>query len=212
MTLLEFLRITSLGWEAPPPARNPSRRVEIGPGVTWRSCSSRKGASKPALAIVQEILRSAYAPDESGRRPVPAAGALYGCSFDVVDLEMGDAMHLGATSEVVRASTWPREDVSAAFYHQITGPAWIVVVSMDMDRYSDRYGSRGIRYALFEAGHVMQEVLRAAERLDVRTCPLGAFDDNGVAALLGSDLIEINWKPLYAVALTCSAHNGRDSE
>ena len=61
---------------------------------------------------------------------------------------------------------------------------------------AERYGERAERYVTLEAGHIAQNVLLAAESLDLWSVPVGAFDDAGVARLLG--LVE-GELPLYLI-------------
>jgi SagB-type dehydrogenase family enzyme len=61
----------------------------------------------------------------------------------------------------------------------------------------ERYGDRGYRYLLLEAGHVAQNVNLAGSALRIGTLDLGGFLDGQLAAALGLD----EQVPLYAVAL-----------
>jgi len=61
--------------------------------------------------------------------------------------------------------------------------AWSAVPRRTMER----YGNRGLRYIFMEAGHVCQNLLLAAEALELGACPVAAFFDNEFNALLGLD-------------------------
>ena len=50
-----------------------------------------------------------------------------------------------------------------------------------------KYGHRGMRYILLDAGHICQNLLLAAGFLDLGGCPVAAFFDDEVNALLGVD-------------------------
>jgi len=50
-----------------------------------------------------------------------------------------------------------------------------------------RYGQRGYRYLLLDAGHACQNLYLAAESLGCGACAIGAFDDAAVNAALGLD-------------------------
>ena len=50
-----------------------------------------------------------------------------------------------------------------------------------------KYGSRGVRYIFLDAGHLVQNLLLAAEALDLAACPVGAFLDDALNQLLGLD-------------------------
>lgn len=67
----------------------------------------------------------------------------------------------------------------------ITGASAFVVLTSVMYRSMRKYGARGYRYALFEAGALGQEIDRGARDLGLGTCWLGGFDDEIVADLIG---------------------------
>ncbi len=48
----------------------------------------------------------------------------------------------------------------------------------DIERMSYRYGERGYRYLLLDAGHICQNLYLVAEALHAKTCAIGAFDDD----------------------------------
>ena len=62
-----------------------------------------------------------------------------------------------------------------------------------------KYGQRGYRFALLEAGHLVQNVLLAATALDIAAVPVGGFYDRRLADVLMVD--GINEAPLYVVPL-----------
>jgi SagB-type dehydrogenase family enzyme len=50
-----------------------------------------------------------------------------------------------------------------------------------------RYDERGYRYMHLDAGHVCQNLYLASEAVGCGACAIGAYDDDGVNALLGID-------------------------
>jgi SagB-type dehydrogenase family enzyme len=50
-----------------------------------------------------------------------------------------------------------------------------------------RYGERGYRYILLDAGHVCQNLYLAAESIGCGACAIGAFDDDIMNETLGLD-------------------------
>ncbi|MEU8776585.1 thiopeptide-type bacteriocin biosynthesis protein [Streptomyces sp. NPDC048606] len=60
-----------------------------------------------------------------------------------------------------------------------------------------RYGQRGIRFALLEAGHLAQNLLLAATALGLKTLPIGGFYDDELAVAAGWD--GVYTQPLYLV-------------
>ncbi len=54
-------------------------------------------------------------------------------------------------------------------------------------RAMSKYGDRGMRYILLDAGHICQNVLLAAEAVGCGGCPIGAFYDSELNQLLQID-------------------------
>jgi len=65
----------------------------------------------------------------------------------------------------------------------------------DVRRMTWRYGERGFRYLLVDAGHVCQNLYLLAEALGLGACAIGAFQDEEVSALLAIDPAEL--LPVY---------------
>lgn len=61
--------------------------------------------------------------------------------------------------------------------------AWAAVV----ERMRWRYGERGYRYLLLDAGHICQNLYLAAEAVQCGVCAIAAFADEAVDRLLGFD-------------------------
>jgi hypothetical protein len=199
-----WMRATSLAW-CGPEERQPPRAVRTlvrQAGMGWRMASGKTFASRPpALRVVGDVLREVYGLQRDGRRNVPSAGALYALQLAVVPASGGVVHELGTGGEL-RACTGPElagDVIRSAVFHQIEGDAVIVVVSAALDAYVERYALRGARYALLEAGHVVQEAIRSATLRGLAGCPLGAFDDEAMRRILGTRLSAM-W-PIYALAL-----------
>ena len=60
-----------------------------------------------------------------------------------------------------------------------------LVITAVVARAARKYGGRAERYCFLEAGHVAQNVLLQAEALLLAGVPIGAFDDEAVARVLG---------------------------
>lgn len=63
----------------------------------------------------------------------------------------------------------------------------------DIYRMAYRYGERGFRYLLLDAGHIAQNLYLIAETMQAGTCAIGAFDDD-----LLNDALNLD-KEAYAV-------------
>lgn len=59
-----------------------------------------------------------------------------------------------------------------------------LVITSEYSRITGKYGSRGERYAMIEAGHVGQNIFLQAEALGLRAGIVGAFHDNDVTRVM----------------------------
>lgn len=62
-----------------------------------------------------------------------------------------------------------------------------------------KYGERGYRFVLLDAGHLAQNILLVCEDLGLAAVPLGGFDDDGLAAELQLDPEKES--PLYVILI-----------
>jgi SagB-type dehydrogenase family enzyme len=58
------------------------------------------------------------------------------------------------------------------------------VVPAEYRRISAKYGERGVRYALMEAGHIGQNICLQAEAMGLGVGIVGAFQDENVSRIL----------------------------
>ncbi len=76
----------------------------------------------------------------------------------------------------------------AALGQNFMAKAGVVFVwSAILRRNFSKYGHRGLRYVMMDAGHICQNLLLAAEGLALGACPVAAFYDDQLNSLLGLD-------------------------
>jgi len=63
----------------------------------------------------------------------------------------------------------------------------VFIWSAILRRNFSKYGHRGLRYVMMDAGHICQNLLLAAEGLKLGACPVAAFYDDELNDLLGLD-------------------------
>jgi len=179
-----------------------------------RSC--RAFAATPvSRADLGDVLQAAYG--VTGRRDagqvdvlersVPSAGALYPLElYLLVHRAEGLApgrYHYAPVHHGIEllGPDVPEPQASDLFYGQDTAAsaAVVVILAAVLERITWKYGDRGYRYALLEAGHAAQSLDAAANARGLGTCHLGAFRDEALAAVLGLD--PEAEPPLYATAL-----------
>ncbi len=64
-------------------------------------------------------------------------------------------------------------------------PPLCLVITAEYVRITRRYGDRGVRYAMIEAGHIGQNIFLQAEALGLGAGIVGAFHDEDVIRVMG---------------------------
>jgi len=181
------------GIELPQPNR---RGASLDDALTSRGSRRPKALEPLSLAALASILAAAYRSTD-GRRPVPSGGALYPLEIYVTALAV-DAVESGVyhydpyRHRLARLGPAGRRQVAQALVEPElaeAGAALVVVTAMFW-RSRFKYGLRGYRFSLLEAGHVVQNAVLAAASLDVPALPLGGFYDGELNALVGADGVD----------------------
>jgi len=60
----------------------------------------------------------------------------------------------------------------------------VLVITAEYKRVAVKYGKRGIRYAMIEAGHIGQNIFLQAGALDLGAGIVGAFDDDALTGVM----------------------------
>jgi len=186
-------------------------RLPLGEVVEARR-SRRRYSDRPlALEELSAVLRTGYGvtgrgPGDVQLRSVPSGGALYPldgyvAALSVTGLEQRlyrfDPLRscLEILGPVVRSQLEPLTP-----YPELVASAGAVVfLTATFWRSRFKYGQRGYRFALLEAGHAAQNVLLAATALGLASVPLGGFFDRQVNDLLEVD--GLHEAALYVIPL-----------
>jgi len=75
----------------------------------------------------------------------------------------------------------------------------LLVITAMFGRTKIKYGERGYRFVLLEAGHVAQNICLAAVGMNLGACPIGGFVDDLVHEVL--DVDGVDEAAIYAVAI-----------
>jgi len=171
--------------------------------------ASRRDFRGGALAArtLATLLDAGYGLRDGSRRTVPSGGALYPLEL-LVAVRAVTGLPAGvhrydaerhALEEHVLCDPWPALEEACPLPGLLTGGACALLVLAVFGRTRFKYGQRGYRFALLEAGHVVQNVALAAAALDVPALPLGGFYDARVDDLVDADGVEES--VVYAVVL-----------
>jgi SagB-type dehydrogenase family enzyme len=197
-----FTREHLPGMDLPPVALG---RVGLHDALVARRSRSAETPASLSSAALGSLVGAAYRSAE-GRRPVPSGGALYPLELYVIALDVdgvGAGAHhynpyrhrletIGAVerADVARALVEPELADSAAALVVLTAMFW---------RSRFKYGLRGYRFALLEAGHVVQNAVLAAAALGIAARPLGGYYDRLLDGLVGAD--SLDEASVYALVL-----------
>jgi SagB-type dehydrogenase family enzyme len=172
-----------------------------------RSVRELGGAPLP-LGHLATVLHAAYGVTSEAPQPlraVPSGGALYPLELYVLassvrSLEAG-LYHYDPLRHALEELGSPRAGAleEAFVYPELAGASAVVAVTALFWRTRFKYGLRGYRFALLEAGHVVQNLLLAATALGLAAVPIGGYYDARLERLLGVD--GVNEAALYCAAI-----------
>jgi SagB-type dehydrogenase family enzyme len=198
-----------------PPPRRPGLALwdAIGERRSCRQFDERPIKARDLSALLYAAYGVTHALEsDDGRhalalRAVPSGGALYPLELYVAVLRgegLGPGLYhfdpLERSLAVVRDSLAAGELTPLSTYPEIVaGSAAVLFVAAVFGRSRFKYGVRGYRFALLEAGHVGQNVLLAATALGLGAVPLGGYYDRLTDEFLGLD--GVNESTLYTLAV-----------
>jgi len=126
------------------------------------------------------------------RRPYPSAGAQYPCNIYFIikrssDFEPGVYYLNLSNGKLVKlfALSETQDDKLGIFEENLFDAAAYLVVTGQVFRTTQKYGIRGYRYCLMEAGIVGWQVNLVLEELGLQSVWIGGFDDDKLAQSLG---------------------------
>lgn len=157
------------------------------------------------LQILADLLRAAYGiveitSMETGgaflRRSVPSAGGLYPlelyCLLRGIDGASDGIYHFDPRDdalECLSTDDWRGKGAEIFYTWPFASEAnAIVCFSAVFERCQKKYGPRGYRYILLEAGHAAQNLCLAAVECRRATLCMGGFRDGALNRLLGLDV------------------------
>jgi SagB-type dehydrogenase family enzyme len=185
----------------------PIRTLSLSLGDAIRRRVSCRNFATAALALDElgTVLAAGYGVEgvvhfgarEHLERPVPSGGGLYPLEIylivtNVAGLAPGLYHYAPLThslDELKRVACSP-QFLSQLFMNQpyLSGSGVILLITAVVERSMHKYGDRGYRYMLLEAGHAAQNMCLAVASLELGALPTGGFFDGYLAELLGLDL------------------------
>jgi len=135
---------------------------------------------------------------DRGLRTCPSAGATFPLELYVV-LAGGVDHYEPASHGLTRHLDG---DIRPGLQRACLNQPWVgrapvvFIVSADFSRTARRYSRRTDRYVWMEVGHAGQNILLQAQAMGLGAVPVGAFDDEALAGLLG---LPDGQQPLYVI-------------
>lgn len=177
--------------------------------------SSRKFGKKPlSKEEISFILEYTYHAIEKESkefprffRSTPSAGALYPLElypiiFSVHTIPQGIYHYHALTHslELIEKGSFSDETADICLTQDFIASSGVcIAVTAIFDRTKCKYGNRGYRYALLDAGHLVQNVYLAATALELAVCSIGGFYDDEFNKML--DIDGVNEAVIYAVVV-----------
>jgi SagB-type dehydrogenase family enzyme len=178
----------------------PNESFGLGQLVTARrSARSFHGESIDAAQLAFILQYSAGVTDAATLlRAYPSAGAMYPLELYVIVLSVHGhepglyhySVHESSLSKIGAGDY--RDRLSEALFAEdlVRASSAVIVLSAVFHRSQIKYGERGYRMTLMEAGHLAQNMLLAATAQQVASVPIGGFIDDDLNEILGLDGIE----------------------
>lgn len=184
----QFHMLTSLDKAGPGSAIFPTEKIVAGNNFLespWRSRSNRHFSQElPATSQIQDIIAKSYGL-WCGRRNVSSAGSLYGLEILALSDEICIAFDPPSFSHFLPN---PSSSLNQILYHQFSGRYWLISLFGAVERYIARYGVRGYRYLILEAGMALHEIEVLLESRGLSYCIAGGLDEQSLVDCLGLSL------------------------
>lgn len=164
-----------------------ARLLNFSAGITGRLDAAEDGTVQPVRAVPSG---GALYPVEVYVCVMAVEGLRPGLYHYAVDRRGLECVRLEALTERLCEATSDRALMSRA--------AAVFVLAGTFGRSHFKYGERGYRFSLLEAGHLCQNLLLEATTLELGAVPVGGFADDEINAIL--DIDELDEAAIYLIA------------
>jgi SagB-type dehydrogenase family enzyme len=188
-------------------------QAELADVLATRRSAEGFGPGELAMDVLAGLLVRSYGTTDVGgrpRRPTPSGGALYPIDlFVVAERVQGLAKGMYHYDPYRNGLTLAREvDFEglclATFHPELARDcAAVIVLGATFWRSRFKYGQRGLRFCLMDAGHLMQSLLLVGVGYSLAVRPIGGFLDDEAASEMDFD--GVNEAPLYLMLVGSKA-------
>lgn len=178
------------------PKPKPKGKVSLEEAISKRRCVRSYKDKALSLEQVSQLLWAAngVTGKKSYFRAAPSAGALHPLDFyavvgtgSVKGLDAG-VWHYNPKKHTITLLTKGDQRLplqNASLGQKQVGTAEVVVVlTVEYKRTTQKYGNRGRRYALMDAGFAAENLFLQVQTLDLSMCVIGAFRDEMITDIL----------------------------
>lgn len=177
--------------------------------VSRRDFSSRPLTKKELSILLQYScgISTTFEDEDRWRRTYPSGGARYPVEIYPLVLippdDLGPGLyHYNVENhqlDVLWDHQFSKEEIASFFRYPWAREASVVIVMTAVFwRSQDKYGERGYRYILIEAGHIGQNLSLCAGALELKCCALAGTYDQKVEQVL--DIDGVTESVIYALA------------
>lgn len=180
-------------------------QAQLADVLTTRHSAEGFGTGELAMDTLAGLLVHSYGITDHGgrpRRPTPSGGALYPIDLYVVAERVQSLAKGMYHYDPYRTGLTLARDIDfqalcqATFHPELArGCAAIIVLGATFWRSRFKYGQRGLRFCLMDAGHLMQSLLLLGTAYSLAVRPIGGFLDDEAASEMDFD--GVNESPLY---------------
>jgi len=155
------------------------------------------GSKTLTLTQFSQLLWASQGVTDPGgfKRAAPSAGALYPIDiYGAVGEDCVEGLHPGIylyDPAIHSLSLTQQGDARKGIAVASLGQIWMsyapitFVITAEYSRITGKYGQRGIRYAMIEAGHIGQNIFLQSQALGLEAGIVGAFQDREVIQIMG---------------------------
>lgn len=163
-----------------------------------------------SLEEISSILLTAYgefAVRDAVKRTVPSGGGLYSLEIYIVVRDghglLPGIYHYSPEGYVLQPVIYAEEKEMKLFFSKLSSYSFLwnktfaIIITSKFDVPISKYGSRGYRYILLEAGHVGQNIVLQAAEYGKSALPIAGFNEEVFEQKIG--LTDGNERVVYAI-------------
>lgn len=185
----------------PLPRCRPRLWPALEPTMWWRRSPQALSTDLPPRRRLARLLQFSHGVNAGqGRGPTPSAGCLQALELYLVNFADGwlplGLYHYGRGEHCLAQiaagavrDAWTKIVPSLSL---LVGGALLWILVGDSRRVAEKYGERGLRFLILEAGHLMQNLCLMSQRIGYSTAPLGGFFERDISrafALPADDVV-----------------------